>query len=469
MSEDNVNVSLSGSVQGLVAAMHAGAESVAEATESMKLHMEALTTAVETVQIPFIALLALLVGGEMFERSIEKVAELAVELEVLSQKTGETVEQLSALQYAADLSHVSTENLTIGLQRLARGMEGAAKGTGPAYDALHLLGLRATEANGSLVPLNTMLLRIADEFHGMEDGAGKTAIAMDLFGRSGATLIPFLNKGAEGIHELEEEARKLGVTFDEHGVRTALEYEDAMKKVHAVVDSMERTLALALMPTLTQLADAFTETAHKSGLLVMAGHAIGDTLKGAAIVANDLSLAVNGVRNALLSLSDPQRALKQMETDFKSWKETLDRLSKEDTGLDADPALAATLNGKKRPAPIVTAKDKGPSELERWRDEWNTLKEGMIGSDADLLAEEIKFWSAKLSLVTKGTKEEIEIHAKVVELKVQQSKKEEQEEKRAAQEREHAWRHALDAQQHAGVRGFLPGDAPRARHGVRGV
>jgi hypothetical protein len=38
---------------------------------------------------------------------------------------------------------------------------------------------------------------------------------MDLFGRSGANLIPLLNQGSEGITELEQKARELGVTMGE--------------------------------------------------------------------------------------------------------------------------------------------------------------------------------------------------------------------------------------------------------------
>lgn len=36
----------------------------------------------------------------------------------------------------------------------------------------------------------------------MPDGAEKSALAMQLFGKNGMAMLPFLNKGAAGIQEL---------------------------------------------------------------------------------------------------------------------------------------------------------------------------------------------------------------------------------------------------------------------------
>jgi hypothetical protein len=57
---------------------------------------------------------------------------------------------------------------------------------------------------------------------------------MQLFGKSGATLIPFLNQGKAGIKELGEEAERLHVTMTTEGVEGAGEGQPAATPLPSV-------------------------------------------------------------------------------------------------------------------------------------------------------------------------------------------------------------------------------------------
>ena len=48
-------------------------------------------------------------------------------------------------------------------------------------------------------------------FSQLEDGPQKTALALEIFGKSGKDLIPLLNSGAEGHREFREFACSAGV------------------------------------------------------------------------------------------------------------------------------------------------------------------------------------------------------------------------------------------------------------------
>ena len=63
----------------------------------------------------------------------------------------------------------------------------------------------------------------------MEDGAGKTALAIKLFGKSGADLIPLLNQGRAGIKELTDEAAKLGIVISTETAAKAEQFNDTLK------------------------------------------------------------------------------------------------------------------------------------------------------------------------------------------------------------------------------------------------
>jgi len=254
VSDQRIDVAFGAQITQLLAGLTEMTGAVRESVEEMKAQFQGLSEVAELASDAFIAIGVILEGGEIFKNAIEKTAEMGKQLEIASQKTGMEAESLSALQYAANLSDVSLGDLNMGLTRLARGMEAAEKGTGPAADALQALDINAVGADGHLRPMHDVLLDLAERFAGMEDGAGKTAIAMDLFGRSGATLIPLLNQGRDGITELEAKAKSLGVTMGEDGVSAANRYVDQMKEFHAVMDSLERQIALNVMPTLTMLA-----------------------------------------------------------------------------------------------------------------------------------------------------------------------------------------------------------------------
>lgn len=65
------------------------------------------------------------------------------------------------------------------------------------------MGIKVQDANGNLKSSDQLLKEVAGKFAGYQDGAAKAALAQELFGRSGAELMPLLNAGAEGISAIQ--------------------------------------------------------------------------------------------------------------------------------------------------------------------------------------------------------------------------------------------------------------------------
>lgn len=181
-----------------------------------------------------------------------RATNMAEQLAKLSEKTGISVEQLSALKYAAYLSDVSIDELARGMNILSKNMLEAQAGTGEAKDAFLALGIAVTESSGALKTTDKMLLDLADKFSAMENGPGKAALAMRIFGRSGAELIPFLNQGAAGIEKLRKEAERLGIILDTQTAKEAEEFNDNLKRLQATGDA----LSIALTKNLVKALDA---------------------------------------------------------------------------------------------------------------------------------------------------------------------------------------------------------------------
>jgi len=195
-----------------------------------------------------------------FKSGIDKADELGK----LSQKVGVTVESLSALKFAADLSDVSIEQLQTSLVQLAKHAVEAQAGGNESADAFNALGIAVNDAAGQLKPTEELLLAVAERFAGMEDGAGKTAIAMRLFGRSGAELIPLLNQGRAGIEALRKEA----VITSTEMARAAEQFNDNLKRLGTSSEKLKLQVAEGLLPALNRVATAMLEASQNGeGLL----------------------------------------------------------------------------------------------------------------------------------------------------------------------------------------------------------
>jgi len=170
----------------------------------------------------------------------------------LSQKTGVSVESLSKFQQAANASGTSIEGVGGAMIKLNKGL---AAGTGPAADALKALGLSATDASGKLKTTDAVMLEIADKFAKMPDGAGKTALALQLFGKAGADMIPLLNGGSKAITDLS-------ATMTGAFAKGADSLNDKLAALQGKLLGLGVNIGTALMPLLNVVTDLVLNLAN---------------------------------------------------------------------------------------------------------------------------------------------------------------------------------------------------------------
>lgn len=197
-----------------------------------------------------------------------------------AQATGTTVESFSALTYAADLSGLSQEGLASAMVKLTKNMSDAAQGTGEAIKGFTALGISVKDSNGNLKGSDAMLAEVADKFAGMEGGAAKTALAVNLFGKSGAQLIPLLNAGAAGIDDLKKEAAALGQVLSTETAQSAEEFNDTLTKIQGVARGLANRVMADLLPMLNNLATQFFQSAKGAGALDQAARIAATGIRG---------------------------------------------------------------------------------------------------------------------------------------------------------------------------------------------
>jgi hypothetical protein len=184
----------------------------------------------------------------------------------MAQAVGTNVEMLSTLQYAALRTNVPFEAITGSMGKLAKAAFAAQNGNVQLRDVFQRLGVNVVDSNGRLKDTGDLLSEVAPKFAGMSDGAGKTALAMLLFGRGGATIIPFLKDWASGQSELTENSKKFGMTLTSDVIEKAQKFDDTIDDLMAVSKGFGYQLTAAAYPALAKFGDKLVEIAVKADI-----------------------------------------------------------------------------------------------------------------------------------------------------------------------------------------------------------
>lgn len=222
---------------------------------------------------------------------IEDVVELGGKFNDLEAQTGVAAETLQEWDYIAGLAGASGDEVVNAIGRLNRGLGVAAQtGKGPAADAFRSLGLSLSDAAVKSGNIDEVLLNVANKFANMPDGPKKVAAAMDLFGKSGARLIPTLNQGAAGIEKLKAEARELGVVLDADEISSLDDLGDDIDRVKAAATGLRNEAVTALVPVLRELVTALLDWVRANRELLR--NTLRSIIEGAVEVARGLARAI---------------------------------------------------------------------------------------------------------------------------------------------------------------------------------
>lgn len=218
-------------------------------------------------------------------------------LDEMSQRVGISVETLSVWKPAAEQSGVSGESFEKGLRKLSTTMLEAATGSEEAARNFAAVGVAFKNQDGTLRGTDAVLLDLAERFKAMPDGAQKTALAVQLFGKAGAELIPFLNQGRDGIEELSAEMQALGVQMSGETAAQAGEFNDALDKLKLASTSIGNQIIGSLLPALNDMAGGMVESAKEGGTLRV-------ILDGVVLVLKTLALGAATVGKAFVALGE---------------------------------------------------------------------------------------------------------------------------------------------------------------------
>jgi len=212
------------------------------------------------------------------------------ELDDLSQKIGTSVESLSRIQRVAKTFGVDfAGTVDPAMVKLARNLTTVDDKSSRTSKALAAIGVSAKDSAGKLRDPGQVMIDVAKSLAQYEDGAGKAAVVTDLFGKSGADLLPFLNDLADNVDKFT------GVTPE--AVKQATDLQDKFGMLSQRTDQAFTSIVTAALPALTGLSEGFTDVLEAETGLIDNGEIAewaGMAAMGIARVADVAVLAVRG-------------------------------------------------------------------------------------------------------------------------------------------------------------------------------
>jgi hypothetical protein len=198
-----------------------------------------------------------IVGGLM--AMTKQAATYGDEIAKASKKTGMATEDISRLRYAAERSGVGFGGLESALARMARSASEAAGGAEMYSEAYDRLGVSVTDANGELKGGEQLFREVAEGLKNVDNATERAALAQEIFGRSGAQLLPLLNEGEAGIKKLGDRAEELGMVLSGKAAQDSERFNDALEDLKDTGTTIAMTLGQTLMPTIAEIAEKVSE------------------------------------------------------------------------------------------------------------------------------------------------------------------------------------------------------------------
>lgn len=169
--------------------------------------------------------------------------------------TGATAEQASTFISVANYMGVATDVSTMAFAKFAKAVSNAqdkmqtASAEGKlATDMFSRLGISIDQIQGK----NTLEVFqiIQERLRGMKDGAEKTRIEMELFGKTGYQLHGMLNMSAEAMKQVEDRARAMGLIIDDEAAKKSAQFNRQLKDMEQTGKRLAIMIGQELLPVI---------------------------------------------------------------------------------------------------------------------------------------------------------------------------------------------------------------------------
>ena len=247
----NLNVKFGAITTGLKQGLKES-ESLIEGTVSKINNMKGQLLAVGAIAMPVAA-----------------VRNWAAAVNDLEDKTNMSAESASRLLAVGEFVGLATEEMSGAMAKMsktaytaAKAIETAAASGNISQDVFTKFGIQILDSNNRLLSAEQILSNVTDKHRAMANGVEKTAMEMEIFGRSGAKLNDLLNLTEDQFQAVYESAEKTGLVLDH---KTTQAFEDAEFEINASKQALKGlavSIGAQMLPQFQALAEGTRDVAR---------------------------------------------------------------------------------------------------------------------------------------------------------------------------------------------------------------
>jgi len=193
-----------------------------------------------------------------------------------SQKLNMSMEGYQKWSTLLEMAGTSIDVMSMGMKTFTGILDEASKGNATALLTLQKLGLGYEDFAG--LSVEDSLKKVVEQFQRMEQGAEKTQLAVDLFGRSGQELLPLLNQEVGSIDELFKSYEELGLIISDDVLKASEDFDDQLSLLKKSFKVAAVNIGTVFMPAISKVITGLLDLARGSS-------GAGETLKSGIIDA----------------------------------------------------------------------------------------------------------------------------------------------------------------------------------------
>lgn len=249
MAEITANIVLKG-VDNFSPELRKIQKRIADATKDIRDRNKAIAESFRGIasSIKNVTLTAIGFGASLFA-IVKTTADAGDKFQEMAQKVGVSVEGLQKLSYAADLAGVNQEGLGTSLKFLNKNLVEARGGSKELSKAFKTLKIDPKKMKDT----EEAFIKIGGAIGGLKDQQQKTALALQIFGRSGSDLIPLFNDGEDAIRAMGKELEDMGGIIGTDLAKRSDQFNDNLGRMLKWLSALKTVIGVELLPIFEEM------------------------------------------------------------------------------------------------------------------------------------------------------------------------------------------------------------------------
>lgn len=293
-----------------------------------------------------------------FTAWIKGAIDAADETEELTQKTGLLTKEVAGLKLLFEQEGLG-DAFGGTMAKLARQASEGNK-------AFAAMGVSVNGANGQLKSTRQLLGEVADRFAGYADGPEKAALAMELFGKSGADLIPLLNGGAKSLDDFDRKAEQLGLTLSTETAAAAAQFNDQLFLLSKNGQGVATAIASGLLPALVAVTEELAKGGQQGIVLASVSNGLATAFETASVLGLNVAYVLKQVGNELGGLAAQAAQVAQFNFSGAAEIGRMMRADAEAARKEIDATSDRIVNARRRMSiGVISPDDQSAAEARR--------------------------------------------------------------------------------------------------------